>query len=158
MGPGAGSGTSGQPGLPVTLTFHATTDSVRGALAELRGCLSCHGLSSEELDTVELVVAEILNNVVEHAYGHASGGQVSLSAAAHRHGLAFRIEDDGVPMPGGALPEGRAPRIGPAVNDLPEGGFGWFMIRSLTRDLVYRRDGLRNCLTFRMNIAPALPG
>ena len=32
--------------------------------------------------------------------------------------------------------------------DLPEGGFGWFLIRTLTLDLEYERDGGFNKLRF----------
>ncbi|WP_280514091.1 hypothetical protein [Allosediminivita pacifica] len=33
---------------------------------------------------------------------------------------------------------------------LPEGGFGWFLIHELARELAYRHDGGMNRLTFRL--------
>jgi len=158
VGPGAGSDTPDQPGLPVEFDIAATSGSVRSVLSTLRRTLAQTGLSTEELDTVELVVAEVLNNVVEHAYAGSGGGRVRLSAATDPRGLIFRIEDDGAPMPGGVLPASRAPMLATVASDLPEGGFGWFMIHGLTRDLVYRRDGPCNCLTFRMNVCCTFPG
>ena len=53
-------------------------------------------------------------------------------------------------------PGAKCPRAWPhdlealGEQDLPEGGFGWFLIRELTHDLTYRRDGSRNHLSFRM--------
>jgi serine/threonine-protein kinase RsbW len=34
------------------------------------------------------------------------------------------------------------------ADDLPEGGFGWYLIRTLARDVRYDRNGVTNCLTF----------
>jgi serine/threonine-protein kinase RsbW len=58
-------------------------------------------------------------------------------------------------MPKETLPEGRL--IARAdVSNLPEGGFGWFLIRALSRDLDYRRVGGRNLLSFRLNTQQAM--
>lgn len=53
-------------------------------------------------------------------------------------------------MPGGVLPLGASPALVAAGNmgDLPEGGFGWFLIRDLTQNLSYVRDGATNRLDF----------
>jgi serine/threonine-protein kinase RsbW len=37
-------------------------------------------------------------------------------------------------------------------DDLPEGGFGWFLIRELTKDLQYVRHEDQNRLTFSIPI------
>jgi serine/threonine-protein kinase RsbW len=55
------------------------------------------------------------------------------------------------------MPDGRPPigsYAGPAVilDDQPEGGFGWFLIRSLARELEYRRTDGENVLTFRIAV------
>ena len=39
-----------------------------------------------------------------------------------------------------------------APQDLPEGGFGWFLIRSLTRDLTYLREDGYNMLCFCVDV------
>lgn len=96
----------------------------------------------------ELVLAEVLNNVVEHAYGEA-GGRVEVSLQKGPGGVQCLITDEGRAMPGGELPEGRLPG-GPEINlsDLPEGGFGWHLIRSLSTDLTYARVDGQNRLSF----------
>ena len=35
---------------------------------------------------------------------------------------------------------------------LPEGGFGWALIRDMTRDLTYRRQGRMNRLSFVIDL------
>ena len=74
-------------------------------------------------------------------------GAIELSVSAHNSFLFLRTQDSGLPMPGGELPAGRLAEA-TDIQDLPEGGFGWFLIRSLTQDLAYQRvDGL-NILSF----------
>lgn len=99
--------------------------------------------------TVELVLAEVLNNIVEHAYSDAAG-LITLDLRRARGRLCCLLRDEGRPMPAGCLPPGLAPALGPApaIADLPEGGFGWFLIRSLTRDLHYDREPGCNRLSF----------
>jgi len=99
-------------------------------------------LTPDHLATVELVLAEVLNNVTEHAYAD-SAGDVSVTLRPTRGGLACQVVDRGRAMPGGLLPEGHLP-----VMDLPEGGFGWHLVHKLTQDLHYHRAAGENRLGF----------
>ena len=67
-----------------------------------------------------------------------------------RNELLCLISDTGLPMPEGQLPAGVLAPLGDFA-DLPEGGFGWHLIRSLSKDLSYRREGGRNLLSFRLD-------
>lgn len=101
---------------------------------------------------LELALAEVLNNVVEHAYAGRSGS-ISLSIALHRGMILCLIVDHGRAMPGLTLPPGHSPQTLAAQRDLLcEGGWGWHLIRSLTRDLVYSRTGGENRLRFRIDL------
>ena len=101
-------------------------------------------LPPEQKHTVELVLAEVLNNIAEHAYADAPG-HVAVTVVLVADGIACEVVDEGAAMPGGALPEGNLPE-----EHLPEGGFGWHLIRSLTRDVAYRRQRGTNRLTFHI--------
>ena len=60
-------------------------------------------------------------------------------------------------MPAGAPPD-RAPHdLDVSRADLPEGGFGWRMIRDLTEELLYRRQDGRNILELVMLLEGADP-
>ncbi len=131
-----------------TLQFTADPAAVRGALATLLAAPPVLGLAADDRGTVELVLAEVLNNVAEHAYAGGSG-PVEVDLRATSAGLACRIADVGLAMPDGRLPAGHLPSAHPeAADDLPEGGFGWHLIRSLTADLTYARSAGQNRLTF----------
>ena len=129
--------------------FRATFDNVRLAITNAMDTLHPLNLSEEETSSVQIVLAEALNNVVEHAYPEEAPGDVCLSIRQRQAGLLIEIRDSGTPMPGGRAPIGDHPIRSPD-DPMPEGGFGWFLIRELVRDLIYdRRDG-ENFLIFRM--------
>ncbi len=109
--------------------------------ADMRGC-------------AEIVMAEALNNIVEHAYS-AAPGVIEISIDLGADGLECTIADRGAPMPGHSLPQGN-PHVLGEVQDLPEGGFGWFLIRSLAQDLQYSRFRDQNFLRFRLPANPTL--
>ncbi|PVH27893.1 ATP-binding protein [Pararhodobacter oceanensis] len=119
--------------------------ATRRVLARVKQGLTKAGLGEEDLATVELILAEALNNVVEHAYADAPG-PVELSVALQSYGLSCSIIDSGRPMPSDDAPNPDLPVIDPPI-EIPEGGFGWHIIRCLTRDLEYRRDGMQNRLS-----------
>ncbi|MDQ7071678.1 MAG: ATP-binding protein [Rhodobacterales bacterium] len=137
----------------IRFSFPSGEFAVRTALATVLCGLRHLALSQEEYGTIELVLAEVLNNVVEHAYGPNETGRIEIifvNAADH---LKFSIIDEGVEMPSGETPMGKCADIDVPLEDMPEGGFGWFLIRDLTKDLTYRRVGSSNILSFRINIA-----
>ena len=128
-----------------SLTFTADPAAVRAALGQLLSEAPVQDLPEDDRGTVELVLAEVLNNVAEHAYAGGSG-PVEVDLFATPLGLACRIVDRGLAMPGGKLPDGGLPDVAPP--DFPEGGFGWHLIRSLTADLTYARSAGQNRLSF----------
>jgi serine/threonine-protein kinase RsbW len=103
-------------------------------------------LSADFAAGAELVLAEVLNNVAEHAYA-GTAGEIEVSLERTASGIAVRVADRGQPMPDNRLPEGLAPD----PRNLPEGGFGWHLIRTLTRDLSYRHYDGWNLFSFRMD-------
>jgi serine/threonine-protein kinase RsbW len=109
-------------------------------------------ISQEEAGALELVLAEVLNNIVEHSYAGGSEGVISLSIVRDLSGLSCAISDDGVPLPEGCLTPPNLPEIAVATAQLPEGGFGWYLIHDLTQDLGYRREDKQNLLAFRLPI------
>jgi serine/threonine-protein kinase RsbW len=113
----------------------------------------CHfaaRLPGSEVGALHIALAEVLNNIAEHAYDGLPPGLVSVAIWSGRGWLRCRVEDQGNPMPGGALPQGDLPPLDVNTADLPEGGFGWHMIRSLATDLTYARIGGTNRVEFRL--------
>ena len=139
------------------LHFQAEPEAVRAALGHILRDVTPLGLSADVTGTLELILAEVLNNVVEHAY-QWQGGSITLRLGASDAALWCEVCDTGAVMPGGHLPVGAPAVIDCRVDDLPEGGFGWFLIRALSLDLMYQRDGDTNRLSFSLQLGPRQVG
>lgn len=129
------------------LTFLASPFAVRDSLAQMLAVPPLRDLPPQMRGLAELVLAEVLNNIAEHAYP-AGPGPVSVTLTPASGGTQCLVVDQGAAMPGGRVPVGDLPSAATDVEDLPEGGFGWHLIHRLTRDLSYRRAGRCNHLSF----------
>ena len=148
MQPNRPNKTSG-PGV-IRLAFASGEHEVRVALGRVQQDLLLTALNSEDRGTIELVLGEVLNNVVEHAYGPGRNGEIRLNCRVRATCVSCCVCDAGQAMQGLRLPVGNPPDLGCERDDLPEGGFGWFLVRSLATGLQYRRRG--DCNVFRFDI------
>lgn len=172
----------------------ATLINVRRALEDMRDRFDS-STDPDTLDRLELVLAEVLNNITLHgaggqpapgalavegqpldrwsderlmqnlgvldareshllpdralAFSNATRILIHLTVTQHNGGLACAVIDNGTPLPETCLvfPETRPP---PEVSALRAGGFGWYIIRDLTRSLFYFREDSRNVLCFNI--------
>ncbi|WP_289043077.1 ATP-binding protein [uncultured Aliiroseovarius sp.] len=135
------------------LVFLADPLAVRQALkASMTGLARLH-LTADERGMIEIVLAEVLNNVVEHAYGQDAQGIIELQIKRAGDQLHFTVLDDGVPLSDGNIPQTPRQSLSGPVSHLPEGGFGWSLIKELTRDLRYMHRSNRNKLVFTISLA-----
>lgn len=131
--------------------FTASDHATREVLAALDARLEMLEIDQDDRESVELLLAEVLNNIGEHAYaGH--GGPVALTIEIERAGLICELCDQGASLPGGSMPGNGLPLIAPP-DDVPEGGFGWHIIRCLASDLHYCREDGWNRLRFSFSFA-----
>jgi len=137
----------------LTLRFPGLPDRVRAALRQVHRHLTTLPLPTDRQASIELVVAEALNNIAEHAYADAAPGAITLIARHDDDRLSIVLRDTGRPLPGLAPPAGAPPDLDVATADLPEGGYGWFLIRDLTDDVGYLRQGGENQLTLEFSTA-----
>ena len=125
--------------------------AVRAALMAVEAGPVMRALTPDQREVALLVLAEVMNNVVEHGYAGVdggAGGQIRLSLRARGADLRARVIDRGQPFPGGVLPEGAAAQ----PDSLPEGGFGWGLIRQMACNL--RLDRRRNCNVLSFRVPP----
>jgi len=139
--------TGSEPKHDLQIGGSATPEQVRAMLAALRAHLVAHGAGDALCGTVELTVAEALNNIAEHAYAGQTPGPVRLTARLAGDALTVTLCDHGTPLPGLAIPRTRLPDATGPRHTLPEGGFGWHLIQRLTRSLGYTREDGQNLLT-----------
>lgn len=153
--------------LPSNEFFHvlrATPDDVRQALRAAVARFA-RAISPNDAGTLELTLAEVLNNIVEHAYADEPGGPVVLHVVRDANAMCCRVTDRGRPMPDAVVGRvascslddamGQMPDVAVLVDDLPEGGYGWPLVRAMTEDLGYVRHGQMNVLSFRLQVSAA---
>lgn len=145
------------PQHDVMFQIDGSPEAVRGLLVSLRQHLHAVGIEDDLCGSIELAVAEALNNIVEHAYAPSGQGPLWLGIQNHPERLTFQLRDQGAPLPGLELPAGQLPEASGPLDDLPEGGFGWFLIRDLTDSLDYQRMSGKNQLTLEFRRTPG-PG
>ena len=134
--------------------FVGNLQQVRVTLDAIDAEMAGRNLCPDARDNIQLVLAEVLNNVVEHAFRDRADGALSVTIEIGRDMLHCVVLDDGAPMPGLEMPNGERPEVvGIAVEDLPEGGFGWFLIHRLSESLHYERSEAGNRFTFRLPVA-----
>lgn len=136
--------------------FTAHPLQVRDALTQMRRAPVLSGASGAVSEICELVLAEAMNNIVEHAYA-GQGGPLRLTMARTPSRVICRLQDRGRPMPGLVLPAGEL--AASIIDDPTEGGYGWFLIRSLSHRLIYQRAEAGNRLFIAISTAnhPDLP-
>ncbi len=123
-------------------------------LGQLQTETAAHGLATGDWQTLELVLAEALNNVVEHAYREESDHPIHLVLSCADNLARASIRDRGIPLPKGRLPEGKPANLDVPIQDLPEGGFGWFMIQTLASRVVYNCQAGENTLELHVPLMP----
>lgn len=145
---GRGKGAS----VELRLRFPSTRLHIRAALDRVMSGLGAMHLTDDDASTVELVLAEVLNNVSRHAYADDPHGVIELHLIQTGCGLSGRVIDEGIGMPCRGLPPGIEPDPCRPLDQLAEGGFGWFLIHRLTRNPTYMRVASRNVFWFGIDV------
>ena len=144
----------GAPRLHYEDTINADPISVSESIIEIMSRLTAEfPAQSEGIVSTEIVLAEVLNNIAEHSYEETNLGDVSVSVLCTDDLVSIETRDYGLPMPGLTPPKTELEDIPMEVDDLPEGGFGWFFIRSLSSHMEYRRVGSQNIFCVQVQIS-----
>ncbi|PSL21295.1 ATP-binding protein [Shimia abyssi] len=136
---------------PIQFELQGTPHAVRAALLQLREETYANGEALANMGSLEIVLGEVLNNVVEHALAGRVDGLIVVRCLHESSEWRVIVRDNGIHMPNGKLPPGVAPDVDTTRENLPEGGFGWSLVRMLARDLHYERSADWNVLSFTMD-------
>lgn len=131
--------------MDVRLRLERRLESLNHLAAWVESYAQEQGLSPRAAFQLDLVLAEAVANIVEHG-----GGEVIELACQRRNGdLHLELRDDGPAYD----PTLRPPPQRPAtLEQAVPGGLGVHLMRQYTRELLYRRDGAHNLLTFSLRV------
>ncbi len=127
----------------------ASEISVRTCLQSVIGEARRAGIDADTRDRLQLVLAEVLNNIVEHGGHGEAGGIIDLKLDGGPSGIEIVVRDDGRPLPRACL-ENRSSVAESWADEPPEGGFGWPLILMLADEVKHQRDGNWNSLKVRV--------
>ena len=136
----------------VPSTFEAAGDLAETIGGLCRAAAASMNRDSEVSDAVHLAVAEALNNVVEHAYAGMEDQTVIAQISFCDGMFQVTLVDHGRQMPDGTLPETDADFDPLDIDSLPEGGFGWMLIRSQMDTVSYERRNGTNVLSMAKSL------
>lgn len=143
---------------PFEVSIRCSEFAVREGLRQIIGALGPLELDKEEAGTVELVLAEALNNIVEHAHSaQHPDGCIEILCWHKVDGLHLQISDRGKEMSSHTPALGKRAPLDVSLDALPEGGFGWFLIHDLAKDILYQRVNSENRLSMRLAVGLDYP-
>ena len=135
--------------------FLPAPDAIRMALVEWRHRMEAVGIAPAMVARAELVLAEVCNNIDKHGCAGLSGGWIVLNTRMSGDGLHLTVLDNGTAPPAHLLDPvlvAPAPLQGLPLTAIPEGGYGWFLIRQLARDITM--DQSLGCNRLRLRVPP----
>ena len=131
----------------------ATPEGVRATLDEVMQFVAQSGATEQELGNIQLVLAEVLNNIVEHALVDVHDPLLELRMCRAGQDFHFLTKDNGCAMPNHQIPLREMPDVDVATQDLPEGGYGWAIFRLFAHGYSYQRACEMNFLRFSIKLS-----
>ena len=119
-------------------------ESVRVGLGRVMRSLETSN-SQYDCGEIELVLAEVLNNVAEHGRDLSLKHPISIRWQ-EADALCVSVIDSGGEIPIGTITKAKMPCIETNPADLPEGGFGWALVDIICSEVHSRRRGSFNTL------------
>lgn len=142
------------PGETRSLCFLSRLDDARRATRYFRHAVQ-NLFSPAVCDLLELAVSEALTNIIRHGYGMASDQPVSLEIH-HRGAVLDLIFEDAAPVSFNPM-DAPSPRLDvERIQELPEGGWGIYLMRQAMDDITYVRAGGRNRLRLSKRLSDPL--
>lgn len=139
----------------LSINAPATNESTRDIIIEVKSLIDQDRVSPDDVMQLEIALAEVFNNIVEHAYADRDDGRIEITIEMLPPGMHFTIVDTGAEMPQGRLPVGHSANPDLSAHEQAEGGYGLHLIRLIAKKLRYNRVGDENQLTFRIALRAA---
>lgn len=138
-------------GLKQALCVRAASDLAEvPRIAEMVRLHCAAILTSDELDDVEIALAEAMNNVVLHGHRREPGHEIEVRVSCGPGAVRLDLLDDGTPIPDGMLETAGTERRHFDPTDLAslrESGMGLALIRLTMDEVCYQSDGGWNRLS-----------
>jgi serine/threonine-protein kinase RsbW len=134
----------------------AQLDSLEKLMRFVSGFAGEHGFSKSKIHDIQLATEEALLNIFQYAYPAERRGEVEVTCEMKSDSeLSIRILDTGIPFDILSLSD---PDLTCPLPDRKIGGLGCYLIRKVTDDVQYRRQGDTNILSLLVRKRPVNSG
>jgi len=123
----------------------ARLDSLEKLMHFVSGFAGDHGFSQKRISELQLATEEALLNIFQYAYPGEHKGEVEVTCEMKSDSeLNIRIFDAGIPFDILSLSE---PDLSCPISGRKVGGLGCYLIRKMTDEVQYSRQGDTNVMT-----------
>ncbi|BBB67876.1 hypothetical protein UNDYM_3623 [Undibacterium sp. YM2] len=140
---------SSEEAAPGTARFHhiipGLIPEIESLTEALRGWADRHGIPARMINSIVLMLDELLTNVVMHGYGDDDSGEIEVTVLATTNGLEVIIRDSATAFDPFSIAE---PDTTLDVDERDIGGLGVHFVRKMADSFAYRRDGDINEVRF----------
>ncbi len=105
-----------------------------------------HGLPRKVINSVNLMLDELITNIVKYGYKGQPDGKIELHIALVEESIDVTVRDYGPPF---NLLDVKEPDVSQDLEERSVGGLGIFFVRQLADQIFYRRDGDTNEVRLR---------
>jgi serine/threonine-protein kinase RsbW len=136
-----------------------TTISLKNRIEELqrlegflREFFDDNQIPDQELNSVHLILEELVTNAVFHGYDDDREHEILIRLALEGEDLRIEVEDDGRAFDPLKVP---AAEIAPTLEEQQIGGMGILLVKSLASEIRYQRiDGKNHLTLLKARIRP----
>lgn len=119
-----------------TATFPGRFDSLAKISEFVTAAARAAGLDPAAVYQVELAVDEACSNIIDHAYGGESAGEIRCTVETLEDGLKVILQDWGKSFDPGQLPP---PKLGVPIDELTPRGVGLFLMHKMMDEVHYQK-------------------
>lgn len=128
-----------------SIRFPATLEKANDAYNTVSEWLKKENCSQRTLTQVGIALDEIVSNIVYYAYG-PEGGEIEITLDVDPDSFEFHVIDEGVAFNPLTAKE---PDVTLPAEERKIGGYGIFIVQTIMDDVRYRRDAIKNILSFK---------
>ncbi len=125
-----------------SLTIHADINEIPRVSVALENAMKIHAFTQEDILDVQLAVEEAITNVIVHGYKE-NNGDIWITFSTTPGLVEVQIEDAAPPFDPLLIPE---PDLTGDLDNRRIGGLGFFLIRQVMDEIVYRYEDGKNIL------------
>ncbi len=113
---------------------------------ELELWAETHGVQRKIINSINLMLDELIVNIVKYGYKGLPDGKIELHIALVEESIDVTVRDTGPPF---NLLEVKEPDVSEDLEERAVGGLGSYFVRQLADQIFYRRDGDTNEVRLR---------